>query len=557
MQEQQKPIQIENTTEVSHLDAREDVAEFIEYYFGKMSIYGRKSIRAEEMAEGRVAQWLTELFNVLPFPLTVVYEKRYVDSVYRDEYYRYYSRKHFRISRNCERLVFIKNNYSAQEILSGEKQIHDQIEEDIIGTCVIKPTCTIGRTLLNPYKLLIPKCYLRTTRFEICVMGRLYSLEAFPFSGQDSEVMTCAEVNVWGIMEYFGGRYKYYATMLPSEMLNILKDSSEVRVLPSDGLTVEQESLLFMRNGFSPKIYAKYDTIEQDGRIVEVEMYDSPAFEEILHFYIESGMPVLVNLREKNNPAGEQHSVTCIGHGYVEISKEILEHLKDAEKIDKIDTYAYNNIKIIKSWNLYKDYVIMEDHSIPYQVKSWDNLKFGKDGIEWEMDSFIVPLYKHIFLTAEDAYEVIRELISGTSEMIHSVVTDDTTEDAKIVIRLFLTTSRAYRQFRICAAEQEEEKMFYSQTLFPKFLWVCEYADFESYCEHIGKGEFVLDATSSKLDMTDSVIMIRHGSSVAYRMPEEATENVFDRRAVALDNTFRIFENNNLKCNVRENAKEA
>ena len=55
--------------------------------------------------------WIRSLLEILPYPLTVIYEPYYVDRVYRDEYYRYYAKKDFAISRNCRRLIFIRNIY--------------------------------------------------------------------------------------------------------------------------------------------------------------------------------------------------------------------------------------------------------------------------------------------------------------------------------------------------------------------------------------------------------------------------------------------------------------
>ena len=132
--------------------------------------------------------------------------------------------------------------------LSDDEEIHDRIENDLIGMVVIKPTQTLGRERLYSihFKLKLPSCYVRTTKFEMSVYGKIYSLNAFPFSGQDSEVMTCAEVNIWQIMEYFGNRYKNYRTILPSEMFESVMDTSDVRLLPSDGLTVEQESQMYL-----------------------------------------------------------------------------------------------------------------------------------------------------------------------------------------------------------------------------------------------------------------------------------------------------------------------
>ena len=45
-----------------------------------------------------LVQSLKQIINLMPFPLTIVYEPYYVDRIYRDEYYTYYSKKPFGIS---------------------------------------------------------------------------------------------------------------------------------------------------------------------------------------------------------------------------------------------------------------------------------------------------------------------------------------------------------------------------------------------------------------------------------------------------------------------------
>ena len=143
---------------------------------------------------------------------------------------------------------------------------------------VLKPTKTVGRILIDPRKINISTAYIKTTKFEISILGLLYKIEAFPASGQDREVMTCAEVNMWQIMEYFGKKYDHYKTLLPSELLSLTKKNSNVRVLPSEGLTDEQESFLFMRNGFAPKIYTKLSEREFHNEVRLCEEYNDPDF---------------------------------------------------------------------------------------------------------------------------------------------------------------------------------------------------------------------------------------------------------------------------------------
>lgn len=504
---------------------------------------------------------LERIISLMPFPLTIVYEPYYVDRIYRDEYYTYYSKKHFGISRNTKRFIFFKGCYYKESFLDGCNDKQQDIERDLIGMVVIKPTQTIGRMLISPFLLNIPSCYVRTTKFEISVLGRIYTVDAFPLSGQDSEVMTCAEVNMWQIMEYFGSRYSDYRTLLPSEMLDLITITSDVRMLPSDGLTVEQESHLFKNSGLSPKIYYKW--LQYDGRKY-VETYEpyleSPSLEEILHFYVESGIPVLINLREKGNKEGINHSITCIGHAVnttldkleaVDFSEE--DHEEKQEKqgkilIDKTKNTEYNELSVLKSWSAVSGYVIMEDHSTPYQVRRLDNLRFGNDGdgILYEIESFVVPLYKHVFMAAEDAYKIAIDLIDESRDSIgECLYRKSKSETKEIIIRLFLTTSRAYKQFRVTSTRSLNEKVFFSQVAYPKFIWICEYGTLDAYRNHKAVGEFVIDATASK--NSSPVISIRHGDSITYRGPSDPEEYVKLRRDLPIESEFKVFEENNLK----------
>ncbi len=523
------------------LDALSDIDDFFE-------IISSESYDFKDVLNKDVKKRLSDLFNMFEFPITIICEPYYVDKVYRDEFYRYYSKKHFKISRNTKRLIFIEGKFTKEEFLSNHPADYVKVEKGLIGMVVLKPTQTVGRMLINPHKMKIPKCYLRTTEFEISAFGKLYTLEAFPFSGQDSEVMTCAEVNIWQIMEYFGSRYGDYNTLLPSKLFDYLNETSDVRMLPSDGLTVEQESFVFMRSGLSPKIYYRRSDYEDGDRYIIQELYSDPSFSEILNLYVESGVPILVNLREKNKIDGENHSVTFIGHGYVDfnitsIKQTRCEILNFSQKyIDSVRKKAYNNISIFKSWERYNKYVVMEDHSTPYQIKSLDNLRFDKDGIKWELDSFVAPLYKHIFMLAEDAYKAVIQLIESSYEEII-----DTIGSNEIIIRLYLTTSKAYKRFKVTTASALIEKDFFANAIYPKFLWICEYGTLDSYCRHKAIGEFVLDATSSKHNTLEAVISIRHGSSITYREPDDSFENAVVRLDIRIDDEFSMYEQNNLE----------
>ena len=535
------------------LDCKEDFKDVQEGSFLQSICQKDNSLNA--ILTKLVINGLLDLINVMPFPLTIIYDSYYVDSIYRDEYYSFFSKKHFEISRNTKRMIFVKNEHQKEEFLNNSLSEHKKIEEDLIGMVVIKPTQTLGRMLINPFKINIPPCYVRTTNFEISILGKLYSLDAFPFSGQDSEVMTCAEVNIWQIMEYFGSRYKNYRTILPSEMFELVMDTSDVRLLPSDGLTVEQESHVFMKCGLSPKIYYKRSEYDDGEFMKSYEQYRSaPTFEEILHFYVESGIPILINLREKGNKEGDNHCITCIGHSLKDSSNIIdNSHLIELSKeylIDSEKSREYNNLSILGSWSNCAGYVILEDHSTPYQIKTLNDLKFdnSEEAITYEIESFVAPLYKHVFMAAEDAYEIVINLIDKTRDgIIEGLQRNNIEAPYKIIIRLYLATSRAYKNFRIEHAKMMEEKVFYSQIALPKFIWVCEYGTIDTYNNHKSVGEFILDATSAKYHIFETVISIRNGDSITYRGPADPLEYVHLRRNICVSKEYDMYEQNNLR----------
>ena len=266
-----------------------------------------------------------------------------------------------------------------------------------------------------------------------------------------------------------------------------------------------------------------------------------------------------MNLREKGNEEGDNHSVTCVGHAL----KGILEKNNNASKIEfykerSVDSGVleeYNDLNVFKSWSNCAGYVMMEDHSSPYQIRSLDNLKFDdcEDAILYEVESFVAPLYKHVFMAAEDAYEISVNLIDKTRDsIVEGLQRNGINAPYEIVIRLFLATSRAYKDFRVSKAKMIEEKTFYSQVAFPKFVWICEYGTFDTYNRHKALGEFVLDATSAKYHIFEPVISIRNGDSITYRGPVDSREYAHLRRSIPVAKEYDMYEQNNLKLTTIE-----
>ena len=462
---------------------------------------------------------LKKIFTLTTYPLVIFIESEYVDKVYRDSYYTFFSNKHIIHERNCIRMSLFKGTLSSINIEDFSNANEEYLNSVFIGTIVLRPLsgCFIGRTLLDPSKLNIQKSYIRTTSFNCIIYGHEFCINAFPFSSQDSETMTCAETSVWCILEYYGTRYPEYKTVLPSTMIKKLEDTSYERNLPSRGLTYQSLTALLKTFGFSPRLYAKQAyTIKNNNDI----------FRRIMHYYIESGIPVALGIVRENNIdcSEEKHSIVIIGH-----AKERI-----APKPEMIGIFS-----VINSADFYNKYVIMDDNSIPYTEEQYDNFSIYNNGVSV---CFSVPLYKRIFLEAKDAEDIFYELLknSGIEKIIQDKIPIN--KETNLVLRIFLTSSRKYKKIRATGSNSFEATAFYQQLIYPKFLWVAEITTQEKYNDEEIYGEIVLDATADRNNPENSIICMRFLDFFSYRLPKEPIQVLKDFDKFSDQNTTRPYK---------------
>lgn len=213
---------------------------------------------------------------------TFMLEENYVDLVYRDSYYFYFSGKHFCYDRFCKRIFLFANTFG--------KPLLDltpaELEEYFVGSIVIRPIPgrAIGRTLLKPqYFISDTQCFIRTAKYNMVAFGKRVSVQAFPYSMQDGETTTCAEITILNLLDYFSRSYPEYHYLLPSDINRIAKDNGYERSLPTHGLKYEMISKAFCESGFYPRLYL-------------AEKMPKDKFRRILYYYIESGIPLSIGV---------------------------------------------------------------------------------------------------------------------------------------------------------------------------------------------------------------------------------------------------------------------
>lgn len=468
-----------------------------------------------DLISNKAFKILWEMLKKIP-ELTLVTEEYYVDKVYRDSYYTYYSCKHFEYSRYCKRL-FIFNGKLETTYKTAIIDLDSSIlQKEFIGCVVVRPLSTgpIGRSLLNPFYLADGRnTYIRHAEYNVTMFGKRLTVRAFPFSMQDEETTTCAEITIINLLDYFSRKYAEYKFLVPSEIINIAIKNGYERRLPTKGLDYLVISKILMEAGFFPVLY-NYDEIE-----------DLTKFKRILHYYIESGIPVAIGLEINKNM---KHSIICIGHGEVNQTKIGNRRYSINDALNK-----NRNLWLIDSSDLVCDYIVMDDNQKPYSKYTWevksindskpnDNVFFTDKEQTfggWKPDYLLVPLYKRMFLEAADAYDICTSVLADGEMGIKSKELG--TMDNPVIIRLFMASARGFKNSRInnYTDRNKEIRERYINTPFPRFIWVCELyemPDYPNYC----CGEIIVDATAAPNAKLESIILIQYPNLVYERLPD-------------------------------------
>lgn len=452
---------------------------------------------------------ISDFLNTLQDDLTILVETEYVDKVYRDSYYTLYSTKLREYYRNCVRISFFTPEFNEQTEITVENI--EKIKNAYRGFLVLRPLaeCCIGRNVISPSakNKRYPSMRICKASIPSTCMGIKMRVSGFPHSSQDGEMMSCAETTVWSILEYFGNKYSEYRPVMPSDILAALKPFAYERQLPSGGLSFEQISSALKNQGFGCKVYER----------------KNPMFQELFTCYIESGIPLAVCIQTKEFG----HAVVCVGRN--ETNRTVID---SAGTINIMGGNYY-------VWNNSIEHFIFNDDNYPsYQHTTFKKPTAYYNSKDWDsgkITHFIVPLHPKVYLDGELAikasnYLAIRKL--NIPEMS--------------VIRTFLASNRTYREYIMRNPDMTEEaKSVYLQIDMPKFVWVTEISDKDSFLNNKVNCLILLDATGSNIDNEG------YSSLLFYQKRDVGTffnkkNRWFENISLSLPSLFEAF-NDNLK----------
>lgn len=395
-----------------------------------------------------------------------VVESPYVDKVYRDSYYRYFSSKTKKYEKNCIRVSIF--NGEVEKHFFRDHEFIKHIFENYRGFFIIRPIKPyfFGRNVINPRVLKNRNFSICSSSFKSTAFENKLIVDGFPHSSKDGESLDCAQTCIWTLMEYFSSKYPEYLPTLPSKIIEILSPISYERQLPVKGLSAKQLSFVLKQMDFAPVIYSKENYKEN--------------FHNLLSCYIHSGIPLIIGITNKEQSFG--HALICIGceNNEIDFNSFSLTDSKGSLEKDLI-IYDLDDFR--------KKFVFIDDKLPPYQLQFLESPASHYTNSDWqscEISHFIAPLHSKIYL---DAYKAKKYIYENLIVLL---------ENGNYYTRIFLTSSRTYKDY--LSKEKSFNKTLKELILeksMPKFIWVCEISSKELITENKANGVIIIDATAN------------------------------------------------------------
>lgn len=466
---------------------------------------------------------LKEYIDRLRDDISFIIEHPYVDRVYRDSYYSYYSTKMTLYPRDCIRLSIFENVLDPD--LFRDQLDREILQKKYLGFIILRPTipAVVGRNVISPLALKGHTFLCISSSFPVTAASVKLMADGFPHSSQDGETISCAETSIWSIMEYFSSKYFEYKPALPSMIIETLRERFTQRQLPSGGLNIYDMAFTLKKFGFGNKIYAK----DQFGPVV---------FKRLLSCYLESGIPILAALDNRGVGGNIGHAVLIVGRSFV--TDDQIDKLKVTVEENKTIEHllTQNKISLFDNDDVDKDYVIIDDNFPPYQLSQLSTPAHYYNDPEWlkcELTYFVAPLYPKVYLDAFQAKLHIKMLFLRIGFSLP--------KESNVFIRVFLASSRSYKDYLTRQANlQATIRDFILDTPMPKFIWIGEFSNKELMKQEKANGLVILGATEP--DLANFKALVFAGYSDRYYFPDTDTKELVE---ILLPlNEFSIYSNN-------------
>jgi hypothetical protein len=243
----------------------------------------------------------------------VVVENRYVDADFRSDFSEFWAKRHDTVPQFCRRVHFFRARIDEADL--------DRLPANpgYLGYSVLRPgphqDGHIGRTVLVPPQR-FRSATLVTVTDKISFFGTVLHVTGSPYSEQDGEFLRCAHSAIW-LCHYCAYRRGLVGRQLTAGLVGLTPNLlSELRALPSPGLTLPQiqavfdatgqPALLYRLSGMPevPGVATPTRTLDGKGAPKPPGYWDTRIFSVICR-YLNSGFPVMI--------ANANHAFVLVG----------------------------------------------------------------------------------------------------------------------------------------------------------------------------------------------------------------------------------------------------
>lgn len=438
--------------------------------------------------------------------VTCVVELGHVDNVYSDLVRSVYAYEHFDSARRCVRVSIFscaldekayraRSGYVepwATESLEPDDGDAKPLQDDFVGSVVVLPRSggILGRTLVDPRWILPCDSRVRLTDVPQTVRGKRLYAASFPWRQQDGEAMSCAETSILSISCYFSNEYRDYPVIMPSDILTSIDGSSDVRVVPSQGRTWKSAAGVLKQMGLRTRRYGRQSLV--GATVIGEPNSLRRGLERIARVYVDSGLPVAVNVQPPDSEDTAGHWVVLLGLGGTEgrwadwdAARPFAERLRNGDETAAVMDAC--NLEIARP------FVVSDDMLLPYTVARWPRVSAfgGMEPVE-----LVVPTAQRMGMGCMTARKMAGEVLR--SDGLGLLQMKDGALPPRIVMTQQLVGVRSYLRFR-CATSDEHVVKVFEEGVFPRFAWLFELVDYSKWDRPQGKrvalGEILLDAT--------------------------------------------------------------
>jgi hypothetical protein len=366
----------------------------------------------EKLGDSDVAKYLFDYLKTVVKARSVVYEGRYVDRHYLDDFAQYYSRSFNAPASYCQRFHFFKIDSNCldqhlsnacegtQELEKVEKELCEQY----LGFVVIRPLvgAEIGRAVLRTYPPDGLSRYTVIRPYRVNLAGLKLSLEGLAYQKQDKGTAVCASIALWCALQrvaYMSG----HRTPTPSAITK----AANSPFATSAGLDEFQMATALDSLGY----LADFITAENRSQFLAKVVA-----------YLESQLPVILMLsKEKHSDSGKEtvaHAVTAIGF---QQSQNIVEIPTAAPKCPLRMQSGSLKVIYVHDDNLgpYAHYEFLD--ALPQGSKDYQPLKLRRGRTdqpspewwpidEWIVEAALVPTNEKMRLPIENLFLNLLEI---------------------------------------------------------------------------------------------------------------------------------------------------